>query len=320
MTFRAYDRNKMNVNVHSFGAFCLRSKVRPDFSFKGASDTLGVIGLGPAQPTPKSGKGPEFEEATMEPVSPRQVDIVKRAKDLGRVNVEALAVEFNVTPQTIRKDINVLCERGLLNRFHGGAILASGVANFAYDSRRRLATEEKRLIGLKAADLIPDNSSLIINIGTTTEQVAMALRGKRGLLVITNNINAVNIMRGFEEIEVIVAGGAVRHADAGIVGEAAVEFIRQFRVDYAIIGASAIDDDGTLLDYDYREVTVAKAIMECARQTILVADSMKYGRNAPVRIGHLSQLDGFVTDAPLPQKLSDICRENNVRVEIATQP
>jgi DeoR family glycerol-3-phosphate regulon repressor len=110
--------------------------------------------------------------------------------------------------------------------------------------------------------------------------------------------------------------GVVRHADGGVVAKQG-RFIRQFKVDYAIIGASAIEEDGSLLDYDYREVTVAKAIMECARQTILVADSMKYERSAPVRIGHISELDGFVTDKPPPPRLAEICRENNVRVEIA---
>ena len=89
----------------------------------------------------------------------------------------------------------------------------------------------------------------------------MALRGQQGLMVITNNINVVNILQGHEAIEVIVAGGVVRHSDGGIVGEAAVDFIRQFKVDYAVIGASAIDEDGTLLDFDYREVKVAKAII-----------------------------------------------------------
>ena len=94
----------------------------------------------------------------------------------------------------------------------------------------------------------------------------MALRGKQGLLVITNNINVVNILQGYEQIEVIVAGGVVRHSDGGVVGEAAVDFIRQFKVDYAVIGTSAIDEDGTLLDFDYREVKVAQAIMELRPQ------------------------------------------------------
>jgi DeoR family transcriptional regulator, glycerol-3-phosphate regulon repressor len=253
----------------------------------------------------------------MERLKPRQADIVALAKSHGRVEVENLTDRFRVTAQTIRKDLNDLCERGVLQRFHGGAILASGTANVGYEARRQLATDEKRRIGVRAASLIPDSSSLLINIGTTTEQVAHALRGRNGLLAITNNTNVVNILRGCEQIEIIVAGGVVRQSDGGIVGEAAVDFIRQFKVDYAVIGTSAIDDDGTLLDFDYREVKVAQAIIECARKSILVADSMKLERTAPVRIGHISQLDYFVTDAAPAARLRDVCRHASVQVEIA---
>ena len=255
----------------------------------------------------------------MEPLTPRQADIVELARTEGRVGVDSLAERFNVTPQTIRKDLNDLCERGVLQRFHGGAMLGSGTANFAYEARRKLATEEKRRIGVKAAALSPDGASLLINIGTTTEQVSVALRGKQGLLAITNNIHVINILQGCEQIEVIVAGGVVRHADGGIIGEAAVDFIRQFKVDYAVIGTSAIDEDGTLLDFDYREVTVARAIMECARKSILVADSMKFERTAPVRIGHISQIDYFVTDSPPPARLAEICRDQGVQIEVADE-
>jgi DeoR family glycerol-3-phosphate regulon repressor len=259
-------------------------------------------------------------ELPMEPVLPRHLDILTIARTEGRVTVDGLAERFNVTPQTIRKDLNELAERGMLQRFHGGAVLSSGVANVGYEARRQLATEEKRRIGVHAASLIPDSASLIINIGTTTEQVAIALRARKGLMVITNNINVVNILQGNDQNEVIVAGGVVRHSDGGVVGEAAVDFIRQFRVDYAIMGASAIDPDGTLLDYDYREVKVAKAIMDSARCSILVADAMKYERTAPVRIGHISRLDYFVTDRDPPGPLCKICVESDVRVEIARSP
>lgn len=147
--------------------------------------------------------------------------------------------------------------------------------------------------------------------------MATALRHRHGLLVITNNTNVINILVGCAGIEVIVAGGVLRHSDGGVVGEAAVDFIRQFKVDYAVIGTSAIDEDGSLLDYDYREVKVAKAILGCARHTILVADSMKYARTAPVRIGHLSEIDYFVTDKAPPEALAAICREHKVEVCLA---
>jgi DeoR family transcriptional regulator, glycerol-3-phosphate regulon repressor len=253
----------------------------------------------------------------VEPLTPRQAEIMALARQNGRVDVDELALHFTVTPQTIRKDLNELCDRKLLSRQHGGATYPSGVSNYAYEARRVLAAEEKRLIGLKAASLIPDHSSVILNIGTTTEQVAMALRKHTGLMVVTNNINAANILREVPSAEVVIAGGLVRHADGGVVGEAAVDFIRQFRVDYAVIGASAIDMDGTLLDFDLREVKVAQAIIETAHETILVADAMKLSRRAPVRIGHLAQIDVFVTDQPPPQEIVEICNDNEVRIELA---
>lgn len=250
---------------------------------------------------------------------PRHQAIVDLARQAGRVSVEDLAVRFEVTPQTIRKDLNDLCDRRLLNRMHGGATYPSGVANYGYEARRMLAADGKRRIGLRAADLIPDHASIVINIGTTTEQVAMALRRHEGIMVVTNNINAANILREVESAEVVIAGGLVRHADGGVVGEAAVDFIRQFRVDYAVIGASAIDADGTLLDFDFREVKVAQAIIETARETILVADAMKFSRKAPVRIGHLGQIDVFVTDEPPPPRIAEICLAAGVRLEIAAE-
>ncbi|MEQ8348771.1 MAG: DeoR/GlpR family DNA-binding transcription regulator [Sneathiellaceae bacterium] len=253
----------------------------------------------------------------IEPVSPRQSDIIALAKRDGRVAVDLLAAQFEVTPQTIRKDLNELCERRLLQRVHGGAVYPSSVTNFAYDSRRMLAAEEKRRIGLSTAALIPDNTSLILNIGTTTEQVAAALRRHRGIMVITNNLNAAHILREAPAVEVVIAGGVVRRSDGGVVGEATVDFVRQFRVDYAVVGVSAIDEAGELLDYDYREVRVAQEIIRHARETILVADSMKFERRAPVRIAHLSEVDIFVTDRPPPAGLAAICAESNVRLVIA---
>ncbi len=197
--------------------------------------------------------------------------------------------------------------------------MGSGIENVSYEARRLLAPEAKKAIGKKAAELIPDNSSILINIGTTTEQVAHALRDHRGLLVITNNVNAVNIMKNFLGIELIIAGGQVRRADGGIVGVAAVDFISQFKVDYAIIGVSAIDEDGSLLDYDFREVRVAQTIIENARHVILVADAIKLERTAPIRISHVSRINTIITNAKLPKRLEKTCATHEVRVIIVRE-
>ena len=255
----------------------------------------------------------------MEILSERQNKILELARNNGRVEVDDLSSQFTVSPQTIRKDLNDLCDKLLLQRVHGGAVVGSGIENVSYEARRMLAPAAKKSIGISAAELIPDNSSLLLNIGTTTEQVAHALSHHRGLLVITNNINAVDIMKHFPNIELIIAGGQVRRSDGGIVGLAAVDFINQFKVDYAVIGVSAIDEDGSLLDYDFREVRVAQAIIRNARHIILVADSMKFERNAPIRIGHISQISTLVTDKRLPGKLYDICKINNIGI-VTAQP
>ena len=245
---------------------------------------------------------------------------MKLARSAGRVVVDDLVARFDVTPQTIRRDLNELCDLGVLQRFHGGAMFTAGVANVGYESRRNTSPDAKRLIGEHTARLIPNNCSLFISIGTTTEAVARSLLHHQGLMVITNNLNVAQLLRGHAGIEVIVAGGVLRQSDGGIVGEAAVDFIRQFKVDFAVMGVSGIDTDGAMLDYDFREVSVARAIMAASRRTILVADAMKFSRSAPVRIGHIADLDYLVTDEPLEAELARVCAENNVTVELALNP
>ena len=244
----------------------------------------------------------------------RQAKIVEMARGAGEVTVEQLVDAFGVTPQTIRKDLNALCDRGALKRTHGGAMHPSGVENLEYEARRQMATQQKHAIGAAAAELIPDNASLFINIGTTTEAVSQALTSHRGLMVITNNINVANHLRVVPGTEVVIAGGVVRPSDGGIVGEAAVDFIRQFKVDFAVIGVSAIDEDGALLDFDYREVKVAQAIIANARHVILVSDSSKFERTAPVRVGHLSQANSFITDFCPLDSIRALCADAGIRL------
>ncbi len=247
-------------------------------------------------------------------LSERHSKIIEIAREGGRVLVDDLASRFAVTPQTIRKDLNDLCDRRVLTRIHGGALFPSGIENVEYEARRKIAAEEKTAIGRAAAGMIPDNASLFMNIGTTTEAVGQALLDHQGLMVITNNINVANRLRIYPSIEVVIAGGVVRGSDGGVVGEAAVDFIKQFKVDFAVIGASAIDHDGALLDFDFREVKVAQAIIANARHVILVADSTKFERTAPVRIGHLSQVDTFITDRCDNDAIRQTCVDSDVRL------
>lgn len=244
----------------------------------------------------------------------RQKEILDLVKAEGRVFVEDLVKRFDVTPQTVRADLKLLSKANKLVRFHGGAQATDGRSNVEYEARRQIAAPQKIAIGRAAAKMIPNNASLFINIGTTTEAFSDALIDHKGLMVITNNINVASSLRLSQENEVIIAGGVVRSSDGGVVGEAAVDFINNFKVDYAIIGSSAIDSDGSLLDYDFREVRVSQAIIQNSRHVILVADSTKLERSAPVRIGHISQVDTLFTDIIKHEKFAAACKQAEVEV------
>lgn len=248
----------------------------------------------------------------------RLTEIVTLVRQRGYMSIEALAQHFAVTPQTIRRDINDLSAQDLLQRHHGGAGLNSSVHNTAYAARQVQNLAEKRSIAQLCAKHIPGDSSLFINIGTTNEEVARALLHHAGLRVITNNLNVAAILCENRSSEVIVAGGVVRSVDRAIVGEATVDFVRQFRVDVGIIGISGIDNDGTLLDFDYREVRVAQAIIENSRQVFLVADHSKFERRPMVRLGHLSQLTAVFTDKQPPIAIRDLLAQHEIQLHVAS--
>ena len=237
----------------------------------------------------------------------RHPDILEIARSQGKVTVEGLAEHFSVSLQTIRRDLSDLAETGQLERVHGGAIVASGTVNIAYSQRRELNAEAKAAIAGDCAAHIPSDCSVFLNIGTTTEAVAKALLEHRNLMVVTNNINVASILAANSSCEIILAGGVLRRKDGGLVGTLTQQSIERFKVDYAVIGCSALDQDGDLLDFDIQEVGVSQTIIGQARQTFLVADQSKFQRSAPVRINSLSALSAVFTDAPLTSSLAEQC-------------
>jgi DeoR family transcriptional regulator, glycerol-3-phosphate regulon repressor len=250
--------------------------------------------------------------------NPRQAGMLAAVREDGSVSVEALAERFGVTLQTVRRDVKLLSDAGLLARFHGGVRLpGSTTENIAYRQRQHLHEQAKQQIARTVAAAVPEGCSLIINIGTTTEAVARELLRHRGLRVITNNLNVAAILADNPDCEVIVAGGMVRSRDRGIIGEATVAFIRQFRVDIALIGISGIESDGTLRDFDYREVQVARAIVEHSRQVWLAADHSKFNRPAMVELGRLTQIDTLYTDLPPPEPFEQLLLDADVQCVVA---
>ncbi|RBI87391.1 DeoR family transcriptional regulator [Rhodosalinus halophilus] len=250
----------------------------------------------------------------------RHGDILDIARREGKVTVEGLARRFGVTVQTIRRDLADLAEAGKLERVHGGAVLPSGIANIGYEERRALNADSKEAIGAACAAAIPEGASVFLAIGTTTEAVASHLLRHRDLMVVTNNLNVANILIANPDCEIAVAGGTLRRADGGLVGPLASRAVAEFKVDIAVIGCSALDRDGDMLDFDIAEVEVSRTVLRQSRRRVLVADGSKFRRSAPARIGALTELDAVYTDAPLPPALARRAAEAGTEVICVPHP
>jgi len=215
--------------------------------------------------------------------NPRQINLLETVRTRGSVTVEELAEMLGVTLQTVRRDVQRLADEGLLTRFHGGVrVPSSTTENIGYQQRETLHAEGKARIARRVAELVPNDCSLILNIGTTTEAVAKALLRHTGLRVITNNLNVATILSGNSSCEVIVAGGSLR-------------------------------------DFDLREVKVAQTIIAQAREVWLAADASKFNRPAMIQLGTLSQIDRLFTDAEPPPPFTDLLLAAQVRLEIASE-
>ncbi|WP_166372079.1 DeoR/GlpR family transcriptional regulator [Psychromonas sp. SA13A] len=249
----------------------------------------------------------------------RHKEIIKLVQKNGYISTDNLVEHFNVSPQTIRRDLNELADENKIRRHHGGATTQQSSVNTAYSARKVMQSHEKDSIAEALVKHIPDGATLFIDIGTTPESIAKELVKKhKDLRVVTNNINVAGILMGNEDFKVILAGGEVRNKDGGIVGEATLDFIKQFRLDFGILGISGIDYDGSLLDFDYHEVRVKKAIIENSRRIYLAVDHTKFGRNAMVNLGNISELDMLITDLTPPDEIVAILKEHNIPLEVTS--
>lgn len=226
----------------------------------------------------------------------REHQIIELVRDRGLVDIDDLARQFSVTPQTIRRGVNRLSEQGLLRRVHGGVTLPPVGANLPWETRQVQHMDGKRRIAEAVAAHIPDGASVAIGLGTTPHQVALALRGHSNLRVVTNSLRVVFALAGCEGLEITVAGGLLRAADLDVVGEAAARCFANFKTDYAVFGVGGIEADGTLLDFSPDEVLAREAMRRNCRQSLLVADQSKFGRAAMARGGQLSDMDHLFLD------------------------
>ncbi|QEQ96654.1 DeoR/GlpR family DNA-binding transcription regulator [Neptunomonas concharum] len=247
-------------------------------------------------------------------LSERQEIILQRLRDEGGTLSSAVITDlFDVSIQTIRKDLNDLSDLGLVKRVHGGITLPVQSHNLSFNNRQIINLKAKQAIAQKVAASIPEGSSLFLGIGTTPQEIARALLGHNHLTVVTNNLNAAITLCQNANIETYLCGGKLRPSDQDLMGEDATRFLRKFQVNFGIFGVGGLAENGALLDFSPEESHISSAIMDNSEHRILVADKSKYLRSAPIKTAMLSDIDSFYIDQ-IPDDLRPICEASSIDV------
>jgi DeoR/GlpR family transcriptional regulator of sugar metabolism len=248
----------------------------------------------------------------------RRQKIFDLLREDGSAKVIRLAKIFKVTEVTIRQDLEKLEQEGLIIREHGGAYLKN-----IQDNVRSIIPlnaenmDKKTAIGKKAAALIENGDSIILDSGSTTTEIAKNILGKKGLTVITNALNIAILLGTDPGIEVIVTGGEFKPPTISLTGQKAADFLENIHVDKLFLATAGISLRSGLTYPSISDITVKKAMIEAADVTYLVADSTKIGKNSLASLGALSLIDYLITDPDIDPKHLELFRENEVEVILA---
>ncbi len=213
-----------------------------------------------------------------------------------RVSVVDIADKFDVSGETIRRDLKDLEKEGLLRRVRGGAIGPAGIRDEPINERVQKAAKEKGIIAQLAAELISDHTSIFLHIGSTTEALARQLGQFTDLKVYTNSLNIAQIAKDFSGVTVHVAPGQVRPVESDLVGYDTISYIEGYLFDTAFMSVAGIDLEHGFMDFEEDEVRVRQAVIKSARNSVVMADSSKFGKTANIYTAPFDAIDRFVTD------------------------
>jgi len=228
-------------------------------------------------------------------VTARQSEILDAVRAQGAVSVAALAAQFDVTHQTIRRDLRALQDLGLLQKGFGAAFASPGVARHAHGEREATLTEVKRRLVQALEEFLTPDATVFVGLGTTFDSLYEVVERHPGILIATPNLTVAHTCALNTDATVYVYGGYVRNKDSSVLTMSDGSR-RRFKFDVAIIGASAIDEEGAVLEFDPMEVDLVRDVLSQARQVILVAHDEKFGRHAPHVVTTLAEVDVLISN------------------------
>jgi|TARA_B110000902_G_scaffold231279_1_gene273408 DeoR family transcriptional regulator of aga operon len=251
----------------------------------------------------------------------RRLEIVEKTNDVGKVDVAELAKKYLVSTVTIRNDLNNLSEKGLVVRSRGGAVINSRIA-------KELSVKEKhcehlivkKKLAIVAASLVNDGESIILDSGTTTEEIAKQLHNHKNLVVMTNGLNIIAELAAGGDAEVMSTGGTLRKKSLSFYGRKAESSLTNLRFDKVFLGVDGIDERANLTTHFEHEATLNSIMCDISKEVIAVTDSSKFNRNGFYIISSLDGIDTLLTDSRIPQYYKDYLAEKRINLIIVPHP
>lgn len=253
-------------------------------------------------------------------VSPvaRRNDILKVLAQRGSVEVQALAGALKVSQMTIRRDLEALEGRGLLQRTHGGAVATDRVAfEFSFLEKEKKNIEAKRRIAAACAARVSPQEVVFLDSGSTTLEIARALRARPPRMIVTHNLCVVGEFLYQRDVRVLVPGGELNPLSPDVFGELTCEALGRISVDVAFLGADAVDPQSGFYAPDVKSVSISRVASANARTSILAADSSKFGLRSNFKVGDFADLASVVTDRGLSDAAARTLEEYGLEVILA---
>lgn len=249
-------------------------------------------------------------------LSERHRTILELLRENGSVDVGELSTHLKVSSVTIRKDLDLMEEKNLLYRTHGGAILADPyIATRKVSEKEKLNPEAKHRIGMKAVEMISPQEALIIASGTTVQAFARCIQNMN-MTIITSAMNVAMELLDKPDIEIIQLGGIIRHSSASAVSEYAIRMLENFNCSKLFLGVDGIDPEHGLSTTHLQEACLNRAMIKAATKTIVLADSSKFQRRGFSKICDVCDIDQIITDSGIPEKMAKAFEEQGVKVTI----
>jgi DeoR family transcriptional regulator, fructose operon transcriptional repressor len=249
----------------------------------------------------------------------RRERILQVLAESGFAGVEDLRQILDVSPMTVRRDLQRLEGEGLARRTHGGAVVADSSGERGFSERTTVGLSQKRAIGRAAAGFVRDGQTIVLDAGTTTLEIARQLASRSGITVLTNSVRVLDALGGRSEIGVVCTGGTLKHRELALVGPVAEAMLAERRPDLAFCSAAGFSPAAGATDYEEAEVTIKRAMMRSARRKYLVADSSKADVVTPMIICQMRAFDGLITDEDLPAHIAHDLQTSGIEV-ITAQP